>query len=168
MSKPTIAIFDIFNSELIAKGNELFIRGEIHSQDKSLLYKPVYELVLSADLKNGVIETETAVYRRASRTSGVGEFKNGNEVKTKTWTEFRNTGLFAAVNQFLMLFGWSITVVQNENGDILSVTPARVSFRGYSDESVDRMHKRVATYMRDNAGALYNEVMGNEQNKTNG
>jgi hypothetical protein len=80
-------------------------------------------------------------------------------ITEKSWEEFRNTGLFLLVNQFLQIFGWSLVVsVSPDNEDVIeSVFPARTKYRGFSDESVDRAHKRISTYMVENAEELKKE-----------
>ena len=48
-------------------------------------------------------------------------------MEEKTWKEFRESGLLWFVNTILHLFGWAIVVYKNDNGDIVNVSPAKVS-----------------------------------------
>lgn len=66
----------------------------------------------------------------------------------KDWKEFRETGLFLFVNSFLHIFGWAIVLVEEDDGSVSSVYPARVNFRGFSEESNDKAYDRVTAFMR--------------------
>ena len=71
----------------------------------------------------------------------------------KEWEEFRGTGLFLIVNQFLHIFGWALCY----NPDTKQVKPGRVRYRGFSEGSVTRAYEKVQRYMIDNAQELYDE-----------
>lgn len=75
----------------------------------------------------------------------------------KDWKEFRGAGLLFMVNQFLHIFGWAI-VFDFEDDRIISVYPARVSFRGFTEESTERGYKNITKYMADNSKDLLKEV----------
>lgn len=45
-----------------------------------------------------------------------------NEVKEKSWEEFRDSGLLWWVNIMLHMFGWAI-VYEMENGEVKRVIP---------------------------------------------
>ena len=77
----------------------------------------------------------------------------------KAWEKFQSSGLLWFTNQFLHVFGYAITFSYNEDKTLKSVYPARVKFRGFNGDSVDRGHKRLSTYIKNNAEALYKEVM---------
>jgi len=82
-------------------------------------------------------------------------------VEHKTWDEFRNTGLFLFMNSILHAFGWAIVVeVDSETGKAVegSATPARVKFRGFSEDKVEESHKRIGQYLKDNSEQLYKET----------
>jgi len=76
----------------------------------------------------------------------------------REWQEFRNTGLLFFINQILHAFGWAITIVVEDNGSISEAYPARLSARGFSDESISNGYKKVAKYLKDNAENLYKEI----------
>lgn len=71
----------------------------------------------------------------------------------KEWDEFRGTGLFLIVNQFLHIFGWALCY----NTETKQVKPARVRYRGFSEGSVTRAYEKVQRYMIDNAQEIYEE-----------
>jgi len=75
-------------------------------------------------------------------------------VKEKSWTEFRDTGLVVFINQLLHIFGWAIVFEMNDNGDINRVFPARVKFRGFSQD--------ITLWLKSQEGNLFEEVMGGE------
>ena len=55
-------------------------------------------------------------------------------VTKKSWDEFRDNGLLWFINTILHMFGWAI-VVEVDNGEVINAYPARVTFRGFSEES---------------------------------
>ena len=79
-------------------------------------------------------------------------------MEKKTWEEFRESGLLWFVNTILHLFGWAIVVYTNDNGDIENVSPARVSWRGFSAESNEKGYKNVTKFLSENIEDLLKEV----------
>lgn len=77
-------------------------------------------------------------------------------INKKSWEEFRESGLLWFVNQTLHLFGWAI-VVEIDDGNITSVYPARVKFRGFPEKSNAEGYIKVSKFLKENADALYNE-----------
>lgn len=81
-------------------------------------------------------------------------------VKKKTWQDFRDTGLFMFINAILHAFGWAIVVEVDENtGAITDCYPARVKFRGFSEQDQDEMHKKIGVYLKENAWQLAEETL---------
>jgi len=76
----------------------------------------------------------------------------------KTWTEFRNSGLLWFINQTLHLFGWAIAMDVTEEGHVKRVYPARVKFRGFSQERNTMGYAQVSNYLRDNVEQLAKEA----------
>ena len=76
----------------------------------------------------------------------------------KTWKEFRESGLLWFVNSILHMFGWSIVVEINDNGDIVNAYPARVKFRGFSEDVNSIGYKKVTHYIAENIEELVKEV----------
>ena len=81
-------------------------------------------------------------------------------VTKKSWQDFRDTGLFMFINSILHAFGWALVVELNEENEIVDCYPARVKFRGFSTLHQDQMHKKIGTYLKDNA-----EQLGAEANE---
>ena len=79
-------------------------------------------------------------------------------MEEKTWEEFRESGLLWFVNTILHLFGWAIVVFKNDNGEIEKVSPARVSWRGFSEESNEKGYKNVTKFLSENIEDLLKEV----------
>ena len=79
-------------------------------------------------------------------------------MEEKTWEEFRESGLLWFVNTILHLFGWAIVVFKNDNGEIEKVGPARVNWRGFSEESNDKGYKNVTKFLSENIEDLLKEV----------
>jgi hypothetical protein len=80
-------------------------------------------------------------------------------VTVKSWDEFRSTGLFLFVNQFLHIFGWALVIECDEGCDnVKSVYPARVVYRGFDVQSQGEDHIKLAKYMVGNAPELLEEA----------
>lgn len=79
-------------------------------------------------------------------------------VTKKTWEEFRSNGLLWFINTILHLFGWAIVIDFSENGkEIIDVYPARVSYRGFSEEINTYGYNKVTQYLKDNIEDLAKE-----------
>lgn len=78
-------------------------------------------------------------------------------VNKKEWSEFRESGMIWFVNMILHTFGWSLVMDIDEDGNILSVYPARVKFRGFSEKNNTEGYMKVSKYMQENADELKKE-----------
>ena len=79
-------------------------------------------------------------------------------IERKTWREFREVKLLWFINTILHLFGWAIVVVPDDNGNIRDVYPARVKFRGFSEESNTKGYIGLSEYMKENVEQLLKEA----------
>lgn len=79
-------------------------------------------------------------------------------VKGKSWKEFRSTGLLLIINQLLHIFGWAIVMQTNDEGDVVNCFPARVKFRGFSNEDTSEAYLNISDYMEANASILKQEA----------
>jgi hypothetical protein len=81
-------------------------------------------------------------------------------VTKKDWNEFRDTGLVLIINQILHIFGWAIVfeIDDKDNTKIKNVYPARVKFRGFSNESVINAYQKLSKYMVENADEINKEA----------
>lgn len=73
-------------------------------------------------------------------------------VVRKDVKEFQESGLLAFINHILHVFGWAI-VITNEG----TMYPARVLFRGFSEDTQTRMYQRLSHYMKENVDDLIRE-----------
>ena len=78
-------------------------------------------------------------------------------VTKKSWDEFRDSGLLWFINTILHMFGWAI-VVEVDNGEVVNAYPARVTFRGFSEESTTNGYQKVSKWMAENAAELLDEA----------
>lgn len=78
-------------------------------------------------------------------------------IEPKTWQEFRDSKLLWWVNRTLHLFGWAI-VCEVENDRILSVYPAKVKFRGFSEESEADGFTGLTEYLEMNIKNIKDEM----------
>lgn len=74
---------------------------------------------------------------------------NPQMIFPRTWDAFRKVGLLWWVNRMLHLFGWAIVVDTNEDGKATHAYPARVRFRGFSDESETAGFKALASHLSE-------------------
>lgn len=77
-------------------------------------------------------------------------------VTEKSWKEFRDSGLLWFINQTLHLFGWAL-VMEIEGSEIKRVYPARVKFRGFSEEANTDGYIKVSEYLKSNIEELEKE-----------
>lgn len=78
-------------------------------------------------------------------------------IERKTWEEFRSTGLFLFINHFLQIFGWSICLDFDDNGNIIDCFPARSKFRGFSEDVETKAFKNITNYMINNSESLLDD-----------
>lgn len=77
-------------------------------------------------------------------------------IRRKTWNEFQESGLLWFVNMILHAFGWAI--IFERVGNTLNVYPARVSYRGFDEDTNTNRYMKLAEYMKDNAEEVLHEV----------
>ena len=78
-------------------------------------------------------------------------------IRRVTLEEFRSNGFLWSVNSFLHIFGFAI-VCKYDGDKIVDVYPARVNFRGFSEESNTRGYISISKYMVNNADDLLKEA----------
>lgn len=76
-------------------------------------------------------------------------------INKKSWKEFRESGLLWFINMILHTFGWAITLEVNDDDEITDVYPARVKYRGFSEQINTDGYKKVAKYFAKN----YEEIL---------
>jgi len=79
-------------------------------------------------------------------------------IQERTWKEFQEAGLLWFANRMLHLAGYAIVVVEEADGSISKVYPARVTFRGFCEPIETEGFQRVAQYMKDNIEELVKEA----------
>ena len=84
---------------------------------------------------------------------------NEKMVNRKSWEEFRESGLLMYINFILQAFGWSIVLEANVDGEITGAYPARVKYRGFSEEVQTRNYQKIAKFMDENSKDIVREAM---------
>ena len=84
---------------------------------------------------------------------------NDAAVKEKSWKEFQESGMLWMANTILQVFGWSIVIDQDADGNIISVCPATVKYRGFTHETNIKGYIKTANYMKENAEEILKEAM---------
>lgn len=74
----------------------------------------------------------------------------------KSWKEFRESGLLWWINMILHTFGWAI-IVEVDGNEIIRAYPARVKFRGFSEESNTNGYIKVSNYLKENIDEIQKE-----------
>ena len=88
-------------------------------------------------------------------------------VEKRTWAELRKSGLLWFINTILHAFGWSIILeIDSETKEITDCYPARVKFRGFSEDRNTEGYKNLSCYMRDNADELFKEAIGDGEDES--
>ena len=78
-------------------------------------------------------------------------------IKEKSWQEFRESGLLWFINNTLHLFGWAL-VAEFDGEELTRVYPARVKFRGFSEDVTEEGYKKVSKYLKENIEELEKET----------
>lgn len=73
-----------------------------------------------------------------------------------TWKEFQESGMLWWINMILHTFGLAI-VIEVDNSEIVDVYPARVKYRGFSENENTKGYQKVSNYMNENARQLLKE-----------
>ena len=88
------------------------------------------------------------------------------DIQRKTWEEFRKSGLLWWVNRSLHLVGWAIVVERStedhSNAPTVDVYPARVKYRGFSEDVEAHGFVVVSEYLRTNIADLTAEAFSAE------
>ncbi len=75
-------------------------------------------------------------------------------VEKKTWEEFRDSKLLWWINQTLHLFGWAIVIEVNDVGEVKNCYPAKVKFRGFSDDINTEGYEGLTKHIKENIDKL--------------
>ncbi|MGZ9868213.1 hypothetical protein ACU3L3_07300 [Priestia endophytica] len=84
-----------------------------------------------------------------------------NMIEEKSWKQFSDSGLFWLMNTTLHTFGWSLVKeVEKIDGEevIVRVYPARVKFRGFTQDINTDGYIKVSKYLKDNIEELNKEA----------
>jgi len=84
-------------------------------------------------------------------------------IDQKSWKEFKDSGLLWWTNRILHTFGWAIVFEVEVDGEITNVYPARVKFRGFSEESEERGFSNLSNYLKENISEINNEAKITEE-----
>lgn len=79
-------------------------------------------------------------------------------IEKKTWKDFQDCGLLWWTNRILHTFGWAIVFGLDDEGTVVDVYPARVSYRGFSTVEEEIGFMRVSEQLKENANKLFEEA----------
>ena len=79
-------------------------------------------------------------------------------IDKKTWNEFRTSGMLWFVNTILHAFGWAIVLAIDDNGEVAECYPARVKFRGFSEEVNTKGYIALSEYLKKNIDDITEEA----------
>lgn len=78
-------------------------------------------------------------------------------VTQKTWEEFKECKMLWFINTILHAFGWAIVLEPKEDGSF-DAHPARVKFRGFSEQINTEGYIGISKYLVENAEELLKEA----------
>lgn len=78
-------------------------------------------------------------------------------IEKKTWKEFQDAKLLWWVNRLLHTFGWALVLDVEADGEIYSVYPARVKFRGFDEKSETAGFIGLTEHLRTTVDQLADE-----------
>lgn len=84
---------------------------------------------------------------------------NDAAIKEKSWKEFQESGMLWMANTILQVFGWSVVIKEDDNSNIVSVYPARVKYRGFTQKTNSKGYVKVSKFMEENAEELLKESL---------
>lgn len=79
-------------------------------------------------------------------------------IDKKAWSEFRTSGMLWFVNTILHAFGWAIVLDIDDNGELAECYPARVKFRGFSEEVNAKGYIALSEYLKKNIDDIAEEA----------
>ena len=79
-------------------------------------------------------------------------------IDKKDWSEFRNNGMLWFVKTILHAFGWAIVLDIDDNGEVAGCFPARVKFRGFSEEVNTKGYIALSEYLKKNIDDITEEA----------
>lgn len=79
-------------------------------------------------------------------------------IDKKTWSEFRTSGMLWFINTILHAFGWAIVLDIDNNGEVSGCFPARVKFRGFSEEVNTKGYIALSEYLKKNIDDIAEEA----------
>jgi hypothetical protein len=81
-------------------------------------------------------------------------------VERRTWEEFRESGVFWAMNTILHWFGWAIVVVTDDAQPekVLDAYPIRTKWRCFPPDSNERGIQRLTEWMASAGPALREDI----------
>lgn len=78
-------------------------------------------------------------------------------VNRKSWKEFRDSQLLWWINRSLQIFGWSIAVEVDADGNY-EAYPVRTKFRGFSEEREAEGFALLTEHISRNAECLMKDI----------
>lgn len=72
--------------------------------------------------------------------------------------EFRDSKILWFVNRIIHVFGWAIVIELDDDGKEISAYPARVTYRGFGEESDRKGYIGLSSYLKDNMEELLKEA----------
>jgi hypothetical protein len=79
-------------------------------------------------------------------------------VDKKAWSEFRNSGMLWFINTILHAFGWAIVLDIDDNEEVVGCSPARVKFRGFSEDVNTKGYIALSEYLQKNINDITDEA----------
>jgi hypothetical protein len=75
-----------------------------------------------------------------------------------SWEQFRASGLLWFINRIIHLFGMTIVVECDKDGNVKDVYPAKCKFRGFGGKSESEGFKNITEFLEKNIPRLKEET----------
>ncbi len=79
-------------------------------------------------------------------------------LEKKTWMDFKESGLLWFINRTLHLFGWSICLYLDDDGNLIEAYPARCKFRGFPEKSEREGFEDLTGYLKQNINSIEGDL----------
>ena len=79
-------------------------------------------------------------------------------LEKRPWKEFQDAGLLWWANRDLHLVGWALVAVQEKDGSISDVYPARCKFRGFSEDVETEGFKKLTAHIEESLERMKDDL----------
>ena len=79
-------------------------------------------------------------------------------MEQRSVNEFRDAGLLLLTNQFLHIFGWTLAVEIDDDGNVIKFYPAYCEFRGFDNEDTTKAYEQITKHLEKRMPELLKDL----------